>query len=45
MLFLYVLERLTDLCLDLFAKLHIVSKKLLDCLSSLSKLAVAVAES
>lgn len=43
-LVLYVLKYLADLCLNLLAKLHIVGKKLLYSLASLSQLAVAVAE-
>ena len=43
-LVLYVLKSLADLSLDLVAELDVVSEEILDCLSSLSKLAVAVAE-
>ena len=43
-LFCYVLESLSDLSLDLFAKFYVVSKECLDCFASLSKLAVAIAE-
>ena len=44
MLVLNVLKCLADLCFDLLAKLNVVSKQVFHCLSTLSKLAVSVAE-
>ena len=43
-LVLNVLECFTDLCLDLVAKLNVVGQESLDCLTSLSELAVSIAE-
>ena len=44
LLVLNVLECFTDLSVDLVAKLDVVGEEVLDCLSSLCKLAVSVAE-
>ena len=44
LLFLCVLQCLSDLCLDFLAELCIVAKQLLDSLASLCQLALAVAE-
>ena len=43
-LLLYVLQRLSDLCLYLIAELHVVAKQLLDSLASLCELAFSITE-